>query len=168
MNDDVRGLAKGGVQPEISLVRTRLAALWLATALAAGSASLAQAQDPALSTAVRDFGTGFTLDFADARVGDFDGDGRDDVAGILHGPGKRALVVFHGSNGGYVAHPLYAPLPDGEVELRLVPPGNRRVLGPPGVVELSSPALELVFPGRSSALYAWRGGRYHTFGTESH
>jgi hypothetical protein len=101
-------------------------------------------------------------------AGDFDGDGKPDVAAILQGGERRALVVFHARGGGFVAQPLYANLPAGEVVLRLVPPGNHRVLGGPGVVELQAPGFELSFPGRSSALYAWRGGRYQSFGTENY
>ncbi len=149
-------------------MRHPAAVLWLAAAgLLAGSVSLAQAQEDALDAAVLEFDPGLSLG-ASRVTGDFDGDGRPDVATILMGSGRRALVVFHRGERGYVAHPLYANLPEGEVELRLVPPGNRRVLGAPGVVELQAPGLELSFPGRSSALYAWRGGRYQSFGTENH
>ena len=149
-------------------MHTRAAAFWLAAAgFLAGSIPLAHAQEAALATAVQEFDAGLSLS-ASRVIGDFDGDGRPDVAAILQGSGRRALVVFHGGEEGFVAHPLYANLPEGEVELRLVPPGNRRVLGAPGVVELQAPGLELSFPGRSSALYAWRGGRYQSFGTENY
>ena len=149
-------------------MRHPAAALWLAAAgLLAGYVPLAHAQEEALDQAVQEFDPGMSLG-ASRVIGDFDGDGRPDVATILMGSGRRMLVVFHRKERGFVAHPLYANLPEGDVELRLVPPGNRRVLGAPGMVELQSPGLELSFPGRSSALYAWRGGRYQSFGTENH
>ncbi len=149
-------------------MRTRFAALCLAAGIAAGFVSPARAQESPLDRAVRDFDPAFTLDPARTWRADFDGDGREDVAAILQGPGRRALVVFRARERGYTAQPLYASLPDGEVELRLVDPGSRRVVGPQGVVQLDTPGLELSFPGKSSALYVWRGERFHSFATENH
>jgi hypothetical protein len=34
------------------------------------------------------------------------------------------------------------------------------------MIEHANPALELVFPGRSSALYVWRDGRFRVFELE--
>jgi hypothetical protein len=59
-------------------------------------------------------------------------------------------------------------LPPGDVELRLVPPGRHRVLGLQALIEHPNHGIELVFPGRASALYIWRGDRYQVFGTENY
>jgi hypothetical protein len=34
-------------------------------------------------------------------------------------------------------------------------------------VQLKNAAVELIFPGRSSAMYVWENGRYQVYGTES-
>jgi hypothetical protein len=145
--------------------------LGLVAGLAVAIVLPVRAQDPALQEAVRAFdpSAAFVFESNRARVADFNGDGLADVSAILVAPERRALVVFNARrDGGYSAYPLYAVLPSGPVELRLVPPGRHRVLGPEGVIELARPALELAFPGRSSALYAWRDGRYQVFGTENY
>lgn len=143
-----------------------LLTLFAAVLAAAGPA---YAQDSAINQALSSVDPSLAYDPNAARVGDFNGDGLEDVAAIVAGPEKRALVVFHPTpNGGYVAYPLYATLPPGDVDLRLVPPGRHRVLSPQGVVEHATPALELIFPGRSSALYVWRNGRYQVFATENY
>lgn len=128
-----------------------------------------RAQDPSIADALGGVDPTLAYDPNAARVGDFNADGLEDVAAIVAGPQRRALVVFHPTpNGGYVAYPLYATLPPGEVDLRLVPPGRHRVQGPHGVVEHETPGIELIFPGRSSALYLWRDGRYQVFATENY
>lgn len=127
----------------------------------------ARAQDASLQRAVRAYDPAlqWSSDVQTVR-GDFNGDGRPDVAAILESAERRSLVVFHGGELGYSAFPLYTRLPQGEVFLRRVDPGRYRVLGSQGTVELRHESVELVFPGRSSALYVWRNGRYDTFGTE--
>ena len=131
----------------------------------------ARAQDSALVDAVRAFESSiaFDLDTTGTHVADFNGDGLPDAAAILVAPEQRALVVFNArEDGGYAIHPLYTVLPPGDVELRLVPPGRHRVLGPQALVEHAHPGIELVFPDRASALYLWRGDRYQVFGTENY
>ena len=140
----------------------------LAIVVALVLAAPAAAQDHALLQAVSEFGSSFTVAPGWSRAADFDGDGVDDVAAILEGPNRHAFVVFRGTPHGYEVHPLYATLPRGEFDLRLLPPGRRRVLGAEGVLEHAEPALELVFPGRSSAIYAWRRGRFQVFATENY
>jgi len=130
-----------------------------------------RAQDPALQEAVRAFdpSAAFVFESDRARVADFNGDGLADVSAILVAPERRALVVFNARrDGGYSAYPLFAVLPPGPVELRILQPGRHRVVGAEGVIELDKPAIELAFPGKSSALYAWRNGRYQVFGTENY
>jgi hypothetical protein len=124
----------------------------------------------ALARAVESYAPGMSLSSDPSLVhrGDFNGDGLEDVAAVLQSDGKSALVIFNASQNGYRAHPLYASLPGGPWRLDVVPPGRHRVLGQEGAVDLSSPAIELVFPGRSSAMYVWRGNRYQVYGTESH
>ncbi|MFN2383069.1 MAG: hypothetical protein ABR559_02270 [Gemmatimonadota bacterium] len=102
------------------------------------------------------------------QAADFTGDGELDVGAILHAGSRSALVVFHATPTGYHAHPLYTTLPPGEVAIRVVAPGRHRVLGPEGTIELTSPALELIFSGRTSALYVWSGDRYAVYPTESY
>jgi hypothetical protein len=145
--------------------------LGLLAVLAVAIVPPVRAQDPALQEAVRAFdpSAAFVFESDRARVADFNGDGLADVSAILVAPERRALVVFNARrDGGYSAYPLFAVLPPGPVELRLVPPGRHPVLGPEGMIELAMPALELAFPGRSSALYAWRDGHYQIFGTENY
>lgn len=140
-------------------------------ALLALHASPALAQDdPALAEAIRTYAAGVSLspDPANLHVADFNGDGQPDVAVVLDSDGRSALVIFNRTARGYQAHPLYASLPASPWQLRVVEPGRHRILGPEGALELSSPAIELVFPGRSSAIYAWRGSRYQVFGTENY
>ena len=124
----------------------------------------------ALAGAVQSYSEGMSLSGDPAMVhrADFNGDGLQDVAAVLEGEDKSALVIFNSSQNGYRAYPLYARLPAGPWRLDVVPPGRHRVLGPKGAVDLASPAIELVFPGRSSAMYVWEGNRYQVYGTESH
>lgn len=145
--------------------------LGLTLALLVVGASRAPAQDdPALADAVAAYAAGMSLSSDPARihVADFTGDDRPDVAAVLEGGGRSALVIFNRTARGYQAHPLYASLPAAPWQLRIVAPGRYRILGPEGAVDLSAPAIELVFPGRSSAIYAWRGNRYQVFGTENY
>ncbi|HUP00459.1 MAG TPA: hypothetical protein VM737_02935 [Gemmatimonadota bacterium] len=132
--------------------------------------SRSSAQDAGLVAAVAGFDPGLSLPDGGDLVhwADFNGDGRPDVAAILSGAGGSSLVIFNATNGGFQPHPLYTGLPSGVVELRLVLPGWQRVLGPKGSIDLPHPSLELVFPGRSSAIYAWSNGRYQVFPTENY
>jgi len=140
-----------------------LAALIFATT---AGPSLAQQQTD-LARAVREFDPSLRWSGNEPAVrGDFNGDGAADVATVLEGESRRSLVVFHGSEEGYVAYPLFARLPSRELTLSRVEPGRYAVLGPEGAVDLRNPAVELVFPGRSSVLYVWEGGRYRTHATE--
>lgn len=142
----------------------------LAAFLSVCLAAPAAAQDAALAAAVGAYDPALILP-ADGNLvqwADFTGDGRPDVAAVLDGPGGSALVIFTAIPGGYQPHPLYTALPRGPIELRLVLPGWHRVLGAKGAVELTDPAVELVFPGRSSAIYAWAGGRFQVHATENH
>ena len=91
----------------------------------------------------------------------------EDVAAVIEDGDKSALVIFNSSQSGYRAYPLYARLPAGPWRLDVVPPGRHRILGAKGAIDLASPAIELVFPGRSSAMYVWEGNRYQVYGTES-
>lgn len=99
---------------------------------------------------------------------DFDGDGDDDAAAVVTDGRDRAFLVFESDDGAWRVQPLYSRLPDTPVRLRVVQPGPRRVLGAKGMVELTAPGVELVFPGRSSALYVLRDGRWQVHGTESY
>jgi hypothetical protein len=139
----------------------------LVSALAAGPAR-AQAFPPGAADAAREIDPELTFpgEGGIAHVADLDGDGRDDVAAILSALDRRALIVFRATPGGYEAHPLYISLPAGDLDLRLVPPGRHRVLDPQGMIEHATPGLELVFPGRSSAIYIWRDGRFRVFELE--
>lgn len=142
----------------------------LATLILAASAgpSLAQQQID-LDRAVREFDPSLRWSGGESAVrGDFNGDGTVDVAAVLEGENRRSLVVFHGGEDGYVAYPLFARLPSHELTLSRVEPGRYPVLGPEGAVDLRHPAVELVFPGRSSVLYVWKGGRYITHATEQY
>lgn len=145
--------------------------LVLALALLALAPARTPAQeDAALAEAIRAYAPGMSLagDPALVHTADFTGDGRPDVAAVLEGGGRSALVIFNRTARGYQPHPLYASLPAGPWNIRTVPPGRHRVLGTEGTLELTAPAIELVFPGRSSAIYAWRGNRYQVFGTENY
>lgn len=132
-------------------------------------ASPARGQEAALQSAIRSFSPQMSLPEEEALVvrEDFNGDGRTDVAAVVRGPDRSALIVFHSTPQGYESHPLYTRLPRGDVQLRVVPPGRRPVVGNAGHVRLAHPAVELIFPGRSSAMYVWEGGRYQVYGTES-
>lgn len=99
---------------------------------------------------------------------DFDGDGDRDAAAVVTDGRDRAFLVFESEAGAWRVHPLYARLPDTPVRLRVVQPGPRRVLGAKGTLELTAPGVELVFPGRSSALYVIRDGRWQVHGTENY
>lgn len=163
------GLAWDARTPEIQPMKPRLPTL--ALALGFTFSQPVRAQESALVDAARAFESAiaFDLDTTGTRVADFNGDGLPDAAAILVAPERRALVVFNArEDGSYATHPLYTVLPPGDVELRLVSPGRHRVLGPQRLIEHTSPGVELVFPGRASALYIWRGGRYQVFGTENY
>jgi hypothetical protein len=143
----------------------------IALVLLAVTARGATAQpDAALTDAIRSYDPAATLSTNPALVHteDFNGDGRPDVAAVLESGGKSALVIFNRTASGYRAFSLYASLPPGAMELRVVPPGRHRVLSPQGTVVISVPALELAFPGRSSAMYAWVSSRYQVFPTENY
>lgn len=129
----------------------------------------AHAQENALQSAMRAFGPDMTIPEGEnlSIRADFNGDGREDVAAVVRGPNRSALVVFHSTDGGYEMVPLYTRLPSGDVELRVVPAGRRSVVGNAGGVQLKNAAVELIFPGRSSAMYVWEAGRYQAYGTES-
>lgn len=144
--------------------------LGIALALLALSVPSALAQDAALTEAIRSYDPAAALpsDPALLHRADFSGDGRQDVAAVLEGGERPALVIFHRTSSGYRPYALYAALPPGPLQLRIVPPGRHRVLGPEGAVEISAPALELAFPGRSSAMYVWGEGRYQVYGTENY
>ena len=128
-----------------------------------------RAQESALQSAIRSFGPDMSLpDEATLVVrDDFNGDGHEDVAAVVRGPDRSALVVFHGTTQGYEMHPLYTRLPQGDVQLRVVPSGRQAVVGNASGVQLAHPGIELIFPGRSSAMYVWESGRYQVYGTES-
>jgi len=129
----------------------------------------AHAQESALQSAMRAFGPDMTIPEGEnlSIRADFNGDGSEDVAAVVRGPDRSALVVFHSTGDGYEMMPLYTRLPSGDVLLRVVPSGRRSVVGKAGGVQLKNAAVELIFPGRSSAMYVWEGGRYQVYGTES-
>lgn len=142
-----------------------LLALWLfapTSALGQGGAALEAALrelDPSMSVA----------DGPDTiQRGDFDGDGLEDVAAIVTDGRRRALVALHARAGGFRAHMLHARLPDGTVRLRVLAPGRHAALEPRGYVELGTASIELIFPGRSSAIYAWTDGRYRVIPNENY
>lgn len=148
---------------QIGPVRTIAGTLALAALVAPPAAG--QEVDP--SDAVASYDPAFRPAGPDLTLtADLDGDGRTDVAAIVTDGSRRALVVFHRRSHGWLPIPLYAPLPAGPVEVRILPPGRHRVLGPEGAVRVEGPSIELVFPGRSSAIYVWRGDRYVAFPTE--
>ena len=120
------------------------------------------------AAAVLDPGLRLPDNAAQLQAGDFTGDGELDVGAILHAGERTALVVFHATPTGYHAHPLYTTLPPGDVAIRVVAPGRHRVQGPEGTIDLALPALELILPGRTSALYVWTRDRYAVYPTESY
>lgn len=141
--------------------------LGIAIAAVAIAASRVAAQpDAGLAEAVRAYDA--TASVERSQVADFNGDGREDVATVLQGSGKSALVIFNRTADGYRPYALYASLPPGPVELRVIPAGRHRVLGAAGALETTAPSIELVFPGRSSAMYVWGNGRYQVHGTENY
>jgi hypothetical protein len=143
----------------------------IALVLLAVTAPGAAAQpDAALADALRSYDPAAALSTNPALVHteDFDGDGRPDVAAVLESGGKSALVIFNRTASGYRAFSLYGALPPEPLQLRVVPPGRHRVLSPQGTIVISAPALELVFPGKSSAMYVWGANRYQVFPTENY
>lgn len=126
--------------------------------------------DPALEGAIAELGAALRpADGAGStHRGDFDGDGRDDVALVLTDGTNHALAVLHARPDGYRPRLLNARLPTGGYRLGVVPPGTVRVVGPRGSLLLSTPAIELVLPGRSSVLYVWEGDRYRVYATETY
>jgi hypothetical protein len=148
-------------------LRTFGIALVLLAVIARGAAAQT---DAALADAVRSYDPAAALSTNPALVHteDFNGDGQPDVAAVLESEAKSALVIFHRTPSGFRAVSLYASLPPGPMELRVVPPGRHRVLSPQGTVVLSAPAVELVFPGKSSAMYVWGSNRYQVFPTENY
>jgi hypothetical protein len=148
-----------------------LRTLGIALVLLAVTGRGAAAQpDPALTDAVRayDPAAAVSTDPALVHTEDFNGDGRPDVAAVLESEAKSALVIFHRTPSGFRAFSLYASLPPGPLLLRVVPPGRHRVLGPQGTINVSAPALELIFPGKSSAMYVWGANRYQVYPTENY
>ena len=137
--------------------------------LLAATAVRASAQEAGLEEALAQLGASVAI-VTDADLvhrADFNGDGRPDIAAVVESDGRTGLVIFTSSPRGYQAHPLYTSLP-GPVRLRVVPPGRHRVLGAKREIELEAPGVELVFPGKSSAMYVWRGGRYQVHATENY
>ncbi len=128
----------------------------------------AHAQDVDLARALRGYDATLTPVEDLAVRADFDGDGDLDAAAVVTDGRNRAFLVFESEAGAWRVHPLYALLPDAPVRLRVVQPGPRRVLGAKRTVELTTPGVELVFPGRSSALYVIRDGRWQVHGTENY
>jgi hypothetical protein len=148
----------------------RRRAFGIAIAAVALTAARALAQpDAGLAEAVRAYDPAATISQDPApQTADFNGDGREDVAAVLENGGKSALVIFHRTPGGYRPYALFASLPGGPLQLRVIPPGRHRVLGAAAALETTTPSLELAFPGRSSAMYVWGGGRYQVHGTENY
>ncbi|MBW3660207.1 MAG: hypothetical protein KY397_01055 [Gemmatimonadetes bacterium] len=99
---------------------------------------------------------------------DFDGDGDRDFAAVVTDGSRSVFLVLQAGEGEWQVRPLYARLPDVPVRLRVIQPGSHRVLDAQRTVELRDPGVELIFPGRSSALYAWRDGRWQVYGTENY
>lgn len=144
--------------------------LLVAAAAAWTTSPLAAQVDPGVQSALHDLAPAFRVrEGPDAlRTGDFDGDGTTDVVAIVTDGRQEALAIFHTGSDGVQAHLVNARLPAGAVKLRVVPPGRHRVLDARGSVILRTEAVELVLPGRWSAIYAWEGGRYRAFPTESY
>lgn len=144
--------------------------LVIALLILAGPSARAQVPDAALRDAVRAYDSRMSLasDPALVQSADFTGDGRTDVAAVLEGGGKTAFVIFNRTPSGFEPHALYASLPRADYRLRVLAPGRYRVVGGQGTVEVTTSAAELVFPGRSSAMYVWRGDRYQVHGTENY
>ncbi len=138
-------------------------------ALAVATPAAAQV-DPALTAALHELDPGLRVMEGAGTVqsADFDGDGRMDVAALVADGQRSALVAFHQTDAGYRAHSLHGRLPDGPVRLRVRPPGRLRTLDDRGHVDLERASIELVFPGRSSVIYAWREGRYRAIPTETY
>ena len=150
------------------MVRRRAFGIAIAAVALTATRALAQ-PDAGLVEAVQSFDPAASIsDDPAPQTADFNGDGRDDVATVLEGNGKSALVIFNRTASGYRPYALYATLPGGPVQLRVVPPGRHRVLGAAGALKTTAPSLELVFPGRSSAMYVWGNGRYQVHGTENY
>ena len=135
-----------------------------------GSGALAQVAEPALQDAVQAYDSRMSLtsDPELLKTADFNGDGRPDVAAVLEGGGRSALVIFNRTASGYAPHALYASLPSAGFRLRVVPAGRYRTLDAGGMVEIGAAAVELVFPGRSSAMYVWAGDRNQVHPTENY
>lgn len=136
-----------------------------------GAFEVAPAQVPADAEAVvRDWDAAFRLveDSELLRRGDFNGDGREDVVAVVTDGTRSVLVVLQSGPDGWSAVPLFTRMPPGRYLLRVVPPGHHRILGPEGTIRTSTDSIELVFPGRASALYVRERGGYRVYGTENY
>lgn len=142
---------------------------WIAGVMLASAAPPAVGQELALDEALAALGPDARIDDRADQVqrADFNGDGLPDVAAVVTRARGSGLVVFTSAPRGYQPIPLYTLLP-GPVRLRVVPPGRHRVLGARREIDLELPALELVFDGKSSAMYVWRQGRYEVHATENY
>lgn len=142
---------------------------WIVGFLLASAATPAVSQELALDDALAALGSDARIDDRTDQVqrADFNGDGITDVAAVVTRARGSGLVVFTSSSRGHQPIPLYTVLP-GPVRLQIVPPGRHRVLGPRREIDLEGPALELVFDGKSSAMYVWRQGRYEVHPTENY
>lgn len=152
--------------PDIGRMRHGASILGVAAIfLVAGSA---RGQDPDLLGALGRYDASLSPVEGLVVRADFDGDGDRDAAAVVTDGRDRAFLVLESDEGAWRVHPLYARLPDTPVRLRVVPPGRHRVLGAKGTVQLTSSGVELVFPGRSSALYVYERGRWQVHGTENY
>lgn len=151
------------------MIRRRVLGIAIAAVAVTAARALAQ-PDAGLAEAVAAYDPAASISSDPAPLtADFNGDGREDVAAVLTGNGgKSALVIFNRTASGFRPYALYASLPAGPVRLQVVPPGRHRVLGATGALQTATASLELVFPGRSSAMYVWGGGRYQVHGTENY